>query len=229
MTTTQNRPTTLQEVRIPAGPAWLYGDLGLPHDPAGLVVFAHGSGSGRHSARNRQVARRLEQAGFATLLLDLLTLDEERVDARTREHRFDIALLTRRMETAVAWARTQDITRSLPLGLFGASTGSAAALITAAQLGQHVSAVVSRGGRPDLAGPAALAAVTAPTLLIVGGADAAVLPLNEEALEHLRSTKELVVVPGATHLFEEPGALERVAELAASWFTRHLQGAEHPA
>jgi len=227
--TTQTHPTTLQEVRIPAGPAWLYGDLGLPPDATGLVLFAHGSGSGRHSARNRQVARRLEQAGFGTLLLDLLTVDEERVDARTREHRFDIALLTRRMETAVAWARTQDITRHLPLGLFGASTGSAAALIAAAQLGDHVSAVVSRGGRPDLAGPAALGAVTAPTLLIVGGADTAVLPLNEEALGHLRCTKELVVVPGATHLFEEPGALERVAELAAEWFARHLRRAEHAA
>jgi putative phosphoribosyl transferase len=221
--------TTLQEVRIPSGPAWLYGDLGLPAGPRGLVLFAHGSGSGRHSARNRQVARRLEQAGLATLLFDLLTADEERVDARTREHRFDIALLTRRMETAVAWTRTQDLTRQLPLGLFGASTGSAAALIAAAQLGQHVSAVVSRGGRPDLAGHAVLDAVTAPTLLIVGGADHAVLPLNEDALRHLRGVKELVLVPGATHLFEEPGALEQVADLAASWFTRHLQRLEHAA
>lgn len=220
---------TLQEVRIPAGPAWLYGDLGLPPDPTGLVLFAHGSGSGRHSARNRQVARSLEKAGFATLLFDLLTLEEERVDIRTREHRFDIALLTRRMETAVAWARTQDLTRNLPLGLFGASTGSAAALIAAAQLGRHVQAVVSRGGRPDLAGPAALAEVSAPTLLIVGGADTAVLALNEEALQRLRCPKELAIVPGATHLFEEPGALERVAELAAGWFQRHLQGAKHPA
>lgn len=220
---------TLQEVRIPAGPAWLYGDLGPPPDPTGLVLFAHGSGSGRHSARNRQVARSLEKAGFATLLFDLLTLEEERVDIRTREHRFDIALLTRRMETAVAWARTQDLTRNLPLGLFGASTGSAAALIAAAQLGRHVQAVVSRGGRPDLAGPAALAEVSAPTLLIVGGADTAVLALNEEALQRLRCPKELAIVPGATHLFEEPGALERVAELAAGWFQRHLQGAKHPA
>lgn len=221
--------TTLREVRIPAGPAWLYGDLGLPADPRGLVLFAHGSGSGRHSARNRQVARRLEQAGLATLLFDLLTADEERVDVRTREHRFDIGLLTRRMETAVAWTRTQDITQHLPLGLFGASTGSAAALIAAAQLGQHVSAVVSRGGRADLAGHAVLAAVSAPTLLIVGGADEAVLSLNEDALRHLRCVKELVVVPGATHLFEEPGALEQVADLAASWFTRHLQRLEHAA
>ncbi|RYF16747.1 MAG: alpha/beta hydrolase [Comamonadaceae bacterium] len=227
--TTSSNGATLQEVRIPAGPAWLYGDLGLPPDPAGLVLFAHGSGSGRHSARNRQVARSLEKVGFATLLFDLLTLEEERVDIRTREHRFDIALLTRRMETAVAWARTQDLTRHLPLGLFGASTGSAAALIAAAQLGRHVQAVVSRGGRPDLAGPAALAEVSAPTLLIVGGADTAVLALNEDALQRLRCPKELAIVPGATHLFEEPGALERVAELAAGWFQRHLHGAKHPA
>jgi putative phosphoribosyl transferase len=227
MTTTA--PASLHEVRIPTGPAWLYGDLGLPREPRGLVLFAHGSGSGRHSARNRQVARQLEQAGLATLLFDLLTVDEERIDARTREHRFDIALLTRRMETAIAWTRAQDLTRQLPLGLFGASTGSAAALIAAAQLPQHVSAVVSRGGRPDLAGHAALGAVKAPTLLVVGGADPQVLSLNEEALRHLSCTKELVVVPGATHLFEEPGTLERVSELASSWFERHLQRVEHPA
>lgn len=226
---TNHAPASLQEIRIPAGAAWLYGDLGLPREPRGLVLFAHGSGSGRHSARNRQVARRLEQEGLATLLFDLLTVDEERIDARTREHRFDIALLTRRMETAVAWTRAQDLTRHLPLGLFGASTGSAAALIAAAQLPQHVSAVVSRGGRPDLAGPAALAAVRAPTLLIVGGADPQVLSLNEEALDHLGGPKELVVVPGATHLFEEAGALERVSELASSWLVRHLQRVEHPA
>lgn len=226
---TNHAPASLQEIRIPAGAAWLYGDLGLPREPRGLVLFAHGSGSGRHSARNRQVARRLEQDGLATLLFDLLTVDEERIDARTREHRFDIALLTRRMETAVAWTRAQDLTRHLPLGLFGASTGSAAALIAAAQLPQHVAAVVSRGGRPDLAGNAALAAVRAPTLLIVGGADTQVLSLNEEALDHLGGTKELVVVPGATHLFEETGALERVSELASSWLVRHLQRVEHPA
>jgi putative phosphoribosyl transferase len=227
--TNTNPATPLQEVRIPAGPAWLHGDLGLPPNAHGLVLFAHGSGSGRHSARNRQVARHLEQAGLATLLFDLLTVEEERVDVHTREHRFDIALLTRRMETAVAWTRTQEFTRRLPLGLFGASTGSAAALIAAAQLGQHVSAVVSRGGRPDLAGPAALAAVTAPTLLIVGGADPVVIGLNEDALQHMHCTRELVVVPGATHLFEEAGALERVSDLAASWFNRHLVRAEHPA
>lgn len=226
--TTPSSPATLQEVRIPAGTARLYGDLGMPPEPAGLVLFAHGSGSGRHSARNRQVARGLERAGLATLLFDLLTVEEEQVDVRTREHRFDIALLTRRLETAVAWARAQEATRALPLGLFGASTGSAAALIAAAQLGHGIAAVVSRGGRPDLAGPAALAAVTAPTLLIVGGADATVLDLNREAQRHLRCVHELVVVPGATHLFEEPGTLEQVASLAADWFSRHLQAAEQP-
>ena len=213
---------SLQEVRIPVGSARLYGDLGLPAQPGGLVLFAHGSGSGRHSARNRQVARSLQDAGIATLLFDLLTAEEEQVDLRTREHRFDIALLTRRMEAAAEWTRGQPELRELPLGFFGASTGSAAALIAAAQLGRRVSAVVSRGGRPDLAGPAALAAVTAPTLLIVGGDDGAVITLNEEAARHLRCPHELQIVPGATHLFEEPGTLERVCQLADAWFTRHL-------
>ena len=215
-------PLPLQEVRIPCGEAWLYGDLGLPAEYIGMVLFAHGSGSGRHSARNRQVARRLQEAGIATLLFDLLTAKEEEVDAQTRQHRFDIALLTRRMEDATAWAMRQPALHGLPVGYFGASTGSAAALIAAAQLGDKVSAVVSRGGRPDLAGPAALAAVRAPTLLIVGGADHQVLRLNEEALARLQCTKKLAVVPGATHLFEEPGTLEQVSELAAGWFGRHL-------
>lgn len=228
MTSATTNPS-LQEVRIPAGPAWLIGDIGLPARPTGLVVFAHGSGSGRHSARNRQVARRLQQAGIATLLLDLLTAQEEQVDERTREHRFDIALLTRRLEAAAEWARGQASLHDLALGFFGASTGSAAALIAAAQLGRRVAAVVSRGGRPDLAGPAALAAVTAPTLLIVGGADHAVLELNEDALRQLRCASELEIVPGATHLFEEPGTLEKVADLAAAWFGRHLAHAPHPA
>ena len=219
----------LQEVRIPIGRAWLYGDLGLPQRPQGLVLFAHGSGSGRHSARNRAVARHLQEAGVATLLFDLLTAEEEQVDLRTREHRFDIALLTRRMEAAAEWTRGQPGLRALPLGFFGASTGSAAALIAAAQLGRQVAAVVSRGGRPDLAGPAALAAVTAPTLLIVGGADHGVIGLNEDAARHLRCEHRLDIVPGATHLFEEPGTLEQVSQLAAEWFTRHLHPAEHPA
>jgi putative phosphoribosyl transferase len=220
-------PTPLQEVRIPAGDAWLYGDLGLPAEFIGLVLFAHGSGSGRHSARNRQVARRLQQAGIATLLFDLLTVQEEEVDVRTREHRFDIALLTRRMEDATAWAAAQPAIRGLPIGFFGASTGSAAALIAAAQLGQRVAAVVSRGGRPDLAGAAVLRAVTAPTLLIVGGQDHEVLALNEQALGQLQCDKRMAVVPGATHLFEEPGTLEQAATLAAAWFGRHLLRTEH--
>jgi dienelactone hydrolase len=220
---------SLQEVRIPVGPTWLIGDLGLPAPASGLVLFAHGSGSGRHSARNRLVARRLQQAGLATLLFDLLTPDEERVDLRTRQHRFDIALLTGRMEAAALWTRKQPQLRALPLGFFGASTGSAAALIAAAQLGRQVGAVVSRGGRPDLAGPVALAAVTAPTLLIVGGADDGVIARNEQALRQLRVASELAIVPGATHLFEEPGTLEQVADLAADWFTRHLARAGQPA
>jgi putative phosphoribosyl transferase len=228
MTTTSSTPT-LQEVRIPVARAWLYGDLGLPARAGGLVLFAHGSGSGRHSARNRAVARHLQERGIATLLFDLLTVEEEQVDLRTREHRFDIALLTRRMEAAAEWTRTQEALRELPLGFFGASTGSAAALIAAAQLGQRVAAVVSRGGRPDLAGPAALAAVQAPTLLIVGGADHGVIELNEQALRQMRCESQLDIVPGATHLFEEPGTLEQVSELAASWFARHLHRAEHPA
>ena len=222
-------PVPLQEVRIPCGPARLYGDLALPPDFLGLVLFAHGSGSGRHSARNRLVARYLQQAGIATLLFDLLTAEEEQVDVHTREFRFNIPLLTRRMEDAVAWVRQRDGLHDTPIGLFGASTGSAAALIAAAQLGRQVSAVVSRGGRPDLAGPAVLAAVTAPTLLVVGGDDRTVLGLNQDACDHLRCTKELQVVPGATHLFEEAGALEHVAELAVAWFARHLVRSPHPA
>lgn len=211
-----------REVRIPSGDAWLYGDLTLPPDFPGLVLFAHGSGSGRHSARNRQVAHRLQQAGIATLLFDLLTAQEEQVDVQTREHRFDIALLTRRLQDATTWAMAQADLQQVPIGYFGASTGSAAAIIDAARLGRRVAAVVSRGGRPDLAGPVALAAVTAPTLLIVGGADHGVIELNEQALLQLTCDKELAVVPGATHLFEERGTLEQVAELAAAWFGAHL-------
>ncbi len=211
-----------REVRIPSGDVSLYGDLVLPSGFTGLVLFAHGSGSGRHSARNRQVAQRLQQAGIATLLFDLLTAQEEQVDLHTREHRFDIALLTQRMHDATTWAVLQPGLQHASVGYFGASTGSAAAIIAAARLGKHIAAVVSRGGRPDLAGSAALATVTAPTLLIVGGADYGVIELNEQALLQLRCDKELAVVPGATHLFEERGALEQVAELAASWFSTHL-------
>jgi dienelactone hydrolase len=227
---TDTQDLAAREVRIPAdGDAWLYGDLVLPRDFAGLVLFAHGSGSGRHSARNRLVAQRLQRAGMATLLFDLLTVQEEQADQRTRAHRFDIALLTRRMEQATAWVASQAPLRHAAIGYFGASTGSAAALIAAARLGQQVAAVVSRGGRPDLAGPAALAAVTAPTLLIVGGADHGVVELNQEALRRLRCHKGLAVIPGATHLFEERGALQQVAETAASWFSKHMAPAEHEA
>lgn len=218
-----------REVRIPCGGAWLYGDLTRPANALGVVLFVHGSGSGRHSARNRQVAKRLQQAGIATLLFDLLTAQEEQVDLHTREHRFDIALLTGRLQDATTWATAQPELQDLPIGYFGASTGSAAAIIAAARLDGRIAAVVSRGGRPDLAGPVALAAVTAPTLLIVGGADHGVVELNEQSLAHLGGDKRLVVIHGATHLFEEKGALEEVAELAASWFGTYLAGKERSA
>ena len=221
--------STEREVRIPCGEAWLYGDLSLPPRFSGVVLFAHGSGSGRHSARNRQVAQRLQQAGIATLLFDLLTAQEEQVDLHTREHRFDIPLLTRRMHDATHWIWAQPELRGAPVGYFGASTGSAAALIAAARLGERIAAVVSRGGRPDLAGAAALAAVKAPTLLIVGGADHGVIELNEEAYRTLQCEKQFAIVPDATHLFEERGALEQVAQLAADWFAAHMAHLEHPA
>jgi pimeloyl-ACP methyl ester carboxylesterase len=213
------------EVRIPCGDAWLYGDLALPEDYFGLVLFAHGSGSGRHSARNRQVAQVLQNAGIGTLLFDLLTATEEQTDLHTGEHRFDIALLTERMQAATLWVTAQDPYKNVPIGYFGASTGSAAALIAAARLGERVAAVVSRGGRPDLAGPVVLASLTVPILLIVGGADHGVIELNEQAFQLLRCEKQLAVVPNATHLFEEPGALEQVSALAADWFKRHLKNA----
>lgn len=218
-----------REVRIPAGEDWLYGDLVLPTGYVGVVLFAHGSGSGRHSARNRLVAQHLQRAGIGTLLFDLLTAQEEQVDLRTSEHRFDIALLTRRMQDATTWLAAQPDLAHAQVGYFGASTGSAAALIAAARLGDRIAAVVSRGGRPDLAGPAALAAVKAPTLLIVGGDDHGVVELNQEAYKRLQCQKELAIIPGATHLFEERGALEQVADIAAAWFARHLATAEHEA
>ena len=221
MNTAGHAPVS-REVRIPCGDAWLPGDLTLPAGALGVVLFAHGSGSGRHSARNRKVAQRLQQGGIATLLFDLLTAEEEQTDTHTSEHRFDIAMLTCRLQQATAWATAQSDLERLPIGYFGASTGSAAAIIAAARLGERIAALVSRGGRPDLAGPVALAAVTAPTLLIVGGADHGVVKLNEQALQHLRCDRQLVIVDGATHLFEEHGALEQVAELAAAWFTAHL-------
>jgi putative phosphoribosyl transferase len=213
-----------REVTIPQrGGAAVVGDLALPALAQGLVVFAHGSGSSRHSGRNRQVAAALGERGLATLLMDLLTPEEERVDLRTAEHRFDIALLAERLAGALDWLAEQDWSRDRHVGFFGASTGGAAALVAAAQRPEAVGAVVSRGGRPDLAGPA-LPRVQAPTLLVVGGADEVVLDLNRQALEQLRCEARLEVVPGATHLFEEPGALERVADLAGAWFTSHLGG-----
>jgi pimeloyl-ACP methyl ester carboxylesterase len=211
------------EVSVPAAGVALAGDLVLPDDARGIVLFAHGTGSSRHSPRNRLVATTLNEAEFGTLLLDLLTAPEEDADRVTGQHRFDIELLARRLIGAIDWLRGErDV--ELPIGLFGASTGAAAALVAAADRPEDVGAVVSRGGRPDLAG-AALGRVLAPTLLIVGGADPQVLELNRRALELLRApVKELVVVPGATHLFEEPGTLDTVARLAADWFARHLDG-----
>jgi pimeloyl-ACP methyl ester carboxylesterase len=207
-----------EEVRIPCGEAVeLEGELRLPRSPGGVVLFAHGSGSGRHSPRNRMVAGTLNSAGFATVLFDLLTPSE----APDRERVFDIPLLAARLQAAVRWASGQPRLQSLGLGLFGASTGAAAALWAAAELGGEVRAVVSRGGRPDLA-LARLDAVVAPVLLIVGGADEAVLDLNRQAQAALPASAELRVIAGAGHLFEEPGALEEVANLATQWFARHL-------
>jgi dienelactone hydrolase len=211
----------LTQVTVPVGDATLEGDLVVPDGASGIVPFAHGSGSGRHSPRNRRVAATLNQAGIGTLLVDLLTPAEEEVDLYTREHRFDIELLARRLIAAIDWLR-QGPYAQLPIGLFGASTGAAAALVAAAARPDAVTVVVSRGGRPDLAGRA-LELVRAPTLLIVGGADEVVLELNRRALDVLRAEKRLVVVPGATHLFEEPGTLEEVARLAAEWFSEHFK------
>jgi putative phosphoribosyl transferase len=209
-----------QPVRVLAGPAVLDGDLATPAAARGVVLFAHGSGSGRHSPRNRQVAATLGGAGFATLLLDLLTLEEEAADRASGRFRFDVELLARRLLATTDWLATEEHTAGLPIGLFGASTGAGAALLAAAERPERI-AVVSRGGRPDLAGPA-LSRVRAPTLLIVGALDPQVLELNRAALSRLGSEASLEVVPGASHLFEEPGALEQVAELAVGWFTRWL-------
>ena len=208
-------------MRVLAGPVGLDGDLATPADARGVVLFAHGSGSGRHSPRNRQVAATLGRVGFATLLLDLLTLEEEAADRRSGRLRFDVELLAGRLLAAAGWLDADQRTAGLPIGLFGASTGAGAALLAAAERPETVAAVVSRGGRPDLAG-AALARVQAPTLLIVGALDPQVLELNRSALGRLGSEASLEVVPGASHLFEEPGTLERVAELAVGWFTRWL-------
>jgi putative phosphoribosyl transferase len=214
-------------VKVPAGSITLEGNLDIPAGAQGVVLFAHGSGSSRHSPRNRFVAQALQKAGLATLLIDLLTREEEAVDARTAHLRFDMGLLAGRLVHATHWLQQEPDTRRLAVGYFGASTGAGAALVAAAELPDVVGAVVSRGGRPDLAGPA-LPRVQAPTLLIVGGDDVPVIGLNQQAMRQMvTADKQLVIVPGATHLFEEPGALEEVARLAANWFTRYLTTAGH--
>jgi len=211
----------VRPVRLDVAGTVLIGDLALPPDARALVIFAHGSGSSRHSPRNRAVAEVLQHGRMGTLLLDLLTAGEDRADTRTAEFRFNIPLLAERLIGAVDWALVSPQMSSLPVGVFGASTGAAAALIAAARRSDGVRAVVSRGGRPDLA-EESLDTVTAPTLLIVGGRDEIVIDLNREALARLKGPKELQTVPGATHLFEEPGALGQVSDLAKNWFERHL-------
>lgn len=203
----------------------LRGDLNLPVGAPGLVIFAHGSGSSRRSPRNRFVAGVINRAGLGTLLMDLLTEEEERVDEMTRELRFDIDLLGRRVAQVVEWAGQRQQVRELPVGLFGSSTGAAAALVAAASMPEEVHAIVSRGGRPDLAGDS-LPDVKCPTLLVVGGLDDVVIGLNEQARSRMNCPTRLVIVPGATHLFEEPGTLEQVANLAAEWFAQHLASVE---
>lgn len=209
------------DVRIETKEARLAGILEIPPHATGLVVFAHGSGSSRHSPRNRHVARVLQDAGLGTLLFDLLTRDEERVDELTAELRFDIGFLAERLRGAARWAARDERTAALRVGYFGASTGAAAALVAAASEGDRIGAIVSRGGRPDLAGDA-LQQVRAPTLLIVGGEDEPVITMNTDAFAQLQCEKRLEIVPGATHLFEEPGTLDVVADLAARWFAKHL-------
>jgi len=213
----------MDEIHIPAGRAGLAGNLTVVDQAAALVLFAHGSGSSRHSPRNQFVARKLNDAGLATLLFDLLTPEEELVDMRTAKLRFDIGLLAERLVHATRWAKQQKQTRDLPFGYFGSSTGGAAALVAAAELPDEIEAVVSRGGRPDLAGDA-LPKVNAPTLLIVGGEDHVVIDLNEQARAQMKCEVKIEIVPGATHLFEEPSALEQVAKLASGWFLLHASG-----
>lgn len=211
----------IRPVEIPTGNVLLHGDLTIPEGAKGIVLFAHGSGSSRLSPRNRFVARVFNRSNLGTLLFDLLTSEEEAVDIYTRHLRFDIDMLAGRLTDAAKWVFDQEETREMRVGLFGASTGAAAALMAAAELGSRISAVVSRGGRPDLAGDT-LPEVMAPTLLIIGGLDDVVIDLNEKAYRQLRCEREMKIIPGATHLFEEPGKLEAVADIAAEWFQRHL-------
>ena len=225
-----NGPAQFEEqlVRITAAPVTLEGNLTLPEKATGIVLFAHGSGSSRHSPRNRYVARLLNEAKLGTLLVDLLTAEEEVTDMRTAHLRFDIGLLARRLVAVTDWLTQQPHTRAVPIGYFGASTGAGAALVAAAERPEAVAAIVSRGGRPDLAGPA-LARVRAPTLLIVGSRDVQVIELNRLALAQLRCEKRLEIIPGASHLFEEPGALDAVARLAREWFEHYLSPRESEA
>jgi putative phosphoribosyl transferase len=209
-------------VHVPIGDHRLSADLVVPDAAHGLVLFAHGSGSSRHSPRNQFVARELEHHGLGTLLIDLLTPEEESVDDFTAQYRFDIPMLADRLVTIIDWLRHRDETATMPIGIFGASTGGGAALMAAAKRPREIAAVVSRGGRPDLAG-ASLAKVTTPTMLIVGGLDTTVIEMNRDAMKQMRGEVRLEIVPGATHLFEEPGTLDRVAELAAGWFARCFQ------
>jgi putative phosphoribosyl transferase len=211
----------MSEVQIQAGRVVLTGNLHILDGAAALVLFAHGSGSSRHSPRNQFVARTLNEAGLATLLFDLLTHEEEAIDTQTRELRFNINLLAERLVHATKWAKQQPQTRDLRIGYFGSSTGGTAALVAAVEIPQDVGAVVSRGGRPDLAGEA-LPKVQAPTLLIVGGNDDIVIELNEQARDRMQCEVKLAIIPGATHLFEEPGTLGKVAKLASDWFVAHL-------
>ena len=211
----------MSEVQIHAEHAVLSGNLTIPENATALVLFAHGSGSSRHSPRNQFVAGTLNDAGLATLLFDLLTQEEEAIDIQTRQHRFNIGLLAERLVHATKWAKQQEHTRDLRIGYFGSSTGGAAALVAAAEIPKDAGTVVSRGGRPDLAGDA-LPKVQAPTLLIVGGNDDVVIELNEMARDQMRCEVKLEIIPDATHLFEEPGALEQVAKLASEWFVNHI-------
>src|SRR5437763_2041752 len=211
-----------QQVSLASGKVRLDGELSVPRGARGVVLFAHGSGSSRHSPRNQYVARVIREAGVGTLLFDLLTREEESVDIYTRHLRFDIGLLAERLVAATNWLKRTSELERLRVGYFGSSTGGGAALVAAAEVGDQIGAVVSRGGRPDLAG-AALPRVKAPTLLVGGGYDEPVIKLNQEAYAQLRCEKELQIVPNASHLFEEPGTLEEVARLAAEWFQQHLQ------